>query len=65
MRQSLQIIYKYNASGIFKIIAINNLSYDNSCQKVKDESLNDKLIQNIENTGFIKEENIELKKNHG
>ncbi len=65
LRQCLQSVLNTNEFGAFEIIVVDNYSHDDSCQMVKNEFPQIKLIRNKENLGFSKAVNIGLEKSKG
>ncbi|QIB27576.1 glycosyltransferase family 2 protein [Caloranaerobacter azorensis] len=64
-RQTLQSIYKYNHNLDFEVIVVDNNSSDDSINMIKDEFPQVILIQNKENLGFSKANNIGINKSKG
>ncbi len=65
LRQCLQSVLNTIEFGAFEIIVVDNYSHDDSCQMVKNEFPQIKLIRNKENLGFSKAVNIGLEKSKG
>ena len=65
LRDSIKSIFESTHNIDFEVIVVDNASVDNSCEMVKTEFPNVKLIENKKNTGFSHGNNLGIKETSG
>jgi len=65
LRQCLKSINIFESNINFEVLVVDNASYDGSCQMVKNEFSQVKLIENKKNLGFSRANNEAVKSSRG
>ena len=65
LRKALTHVYKQKFFTLFEVIVVDNASRDNSCEMVRNEFPQVKLIRNPQNTGFAGGNNLGIKEAKG
>lgn len=65
LRQCLTSLYGFQSSLSFEIIVVDNKSHDGSCAMIRQDHPQVHLIENRENVGFARGNNIGIKESQG